>query len=209
MNELTHRSLHLKLPAIPPYAGVYDLESFVGEQVKPIVDRLQLFWFSRYGISGNREIKFRFSVEDYDGVKDKIEAIEKAFEHGADGCGNYDYVADLGNDRFIAPDRKVSHQADRSLLVYQFLTAGARMFVDCLVQDGPGWKHEEETTSFYNRITPLETIHHLFCNMTNVPTWAAVLLKDGKYEVVSDLDGRTRMKADPNTALVGLPRITH
>lgn len=188
------------------------MESFVGTHVRVLAPKLQLFWFSRYGSPGSREIKFRFAIEDYETVRSEIEVIEKAFAHGSEGCGIYDYVSDLGGGRFVAPDRKSAHQTQRALLVYEFLTAGARLFIDCLVQDGSGWKHEEEKVSFYNRITPLETFHHLFCNMTDVPTWASVLHyvhQDGRYMVVSDLESREIIKADPSIVLVGLHRIRH
>lgn len=211
-NTMIHRSLHLLLPPNPPYNGPYDLESFAGNRVAPLVSRLKFFWFTRYGVPGNREIKFRFSAEDYETVRQDIEDIEQAFQHGHDGCGAYDFVADLGGARFISPNQPPAHAADRALLVYQFLTAGSKLLLDCLVPDGGGWKHEVEKASGYNRITSLETFHHLYCNMTGVPTWAALLQyphQGGVYRVVSDLESRVLMQADAQIVLCGLHRIEH
>lgn len=205
---LTHHSLHLVLPTVTPEGEAYDLEYFVGMHIRPLASRLKLLWFSRYGTPENREIKFRFSVEDYKTVLSGIESIQNLFKHGMDGCGDYDYIADLGGSRFIASDREKVDQADRALLVYQFLTAAARLFIDCLVPVGSGWRQEEEKTSGYNRQTPLETFHHLFCNMTDVPTWAAVLRKHGKDQVVSDLASRQLAK-NPSITMVQLIRIQH
>jgi hypothetical protein len=213
---MTHHSMHLKLPSTAPYDGPNDLASFVGNHVRPLANKLNLFWFSKYGAPGAREIKFRFSTDDYDAIRKDVEGVEAAFPHGSDGCGAYNYENDLGGDRFIAPGRATIGKASRALLVYQFLTAGARLFVDCLEPDGIGWKPEAETASNYNRETPLETFHHLFCNMTSVPTWAAVLQLPGRAPnelgplmVVSDLQARTIVASDPKITLTSLPRIDH
>ena len=212
----THHSMHLKLPSNAPFDGPNYLTSFVGIHVRPLASKLRLFWFTKYGRPGAGEVKFRFSTDDYEGIRKDIEAIEGMFQHGDDGCGDYNYVGDLGGERFLAPGRRATDQAARALLIYEFLTASARLFVDCIEPDGAGWKAEEEITSNYNRETPMETFHHLFCNMTTVPTWAAVIQLPGQQPnslgplmVVSDLESRGIMKADSRVALVNLPRIVH
>jgi len=213
---MVHHSTHLKLPAAAPYDGDHDLASFVGNYVRPLAPELSLFWFSKYGAAGAREIKFRFSVHDYEKVRLEVERIEVAFPHGADGCGGYNFESDLGNDRFLAPARRATDQGSRALLAYEFLTAGARLYIDCLEQQGSGWRPEEEKTSGYNRETSLEQFHHLFCNMTTVPTWAAVLQLPswnpnalGPLKVVSDLQARALTKPPSPIVQVSLSKIEH
>jgi len=201
--KMTHHSLHLLLPDEPPFTDDYFLESFVGRHVRPLANKLRLFWFSRYGAPRKGEVKFRFSVDDYESIRSEIEALTALFKPGEDGCGPYNYVVDLAGDRFIASERKSTHQAQRGMLAYEFLTASAKLFIDCLVENGVGWKHEEETATGYNRKTPLEQYHHLFCNMTGVPTWAAVLRKGEIQEVVSDFQSRSIK--DPSIEIILWP----
>ncbi len=206
----TSRLLHLKFPAGAPYSDDNDLASFVGIHVRPLVPFLDLFWFTRYGVTGSREVKFRFTTTQYSKIRARVEALE-AWQRGQDGCVNYNFVGDLGGNRFT-PRNRPAHAAERAFGVYQFLTAGARLFVDCLVPNGAGWMLEEEKASGYNRETPLETVHHLFCNMTTVPTWAALLQypnNNNQVELVSDLQASAIQAADPTVQRVIHARIQH
>lgn len=211
---LIHRSLHLTLPNTPLYSTEHALETFVGENVMAFQQHFHWFWFSRYGGIGAWEVKFRFSTNNFPGALEAhYNHLVDSFAHGADGCGDYDYVHDLGGQRFIGQDAANADQAIRAGIVYDLLTAGARLLLASLVQEPNGvWRHEHETQSHYNRDTSLETIHHLFCNMTGVPTWAAVLYYphfDQKYRVVSDLESRQIIGQDQQIQLVGLHRIQH
>jgi hypothetical protein len=206
----TSRLLHLRFPAGAPYADDNDLASFVGIHVRPLVPYLDLFWFTRYGATGSREVKFRFTTTQYSKIRARVEVLE-AWQHGQDGCANYNYVGDLGGNRFV-PGNRAAHAAERALGVYQFLSAGARLYVDSLVPNGVGWGLEAETASGYNRETPLETFHHLFCNMTTVPTWAALLHhpnNNNVVELVSDLTANAKQAADPTIVRVRHGRIHH
>ena len=109
----------------------------------------------------------------------------------------------------LLPNGKADHQADRAVVAYEFLTAAARLFIDHLVSDGAGgWKHETETKTLFNRITPLEQFHHLFCNMTRVPTFAAIIESNGQQQVISDINHRP-LATDPAARLIQMKRIFH
>jgi hypothetical protein len=209
--KLRHRLFHIQLGQAAQYAGSNDLASFVGAYVKPLVPHLTYFWFARYGQAGAREIKFKFSTGCYEKIRKDAEAIENSFVHGQDGCVDYDYEGDLGGSRFLPPGRP-EHKAERALGVYQFLTSAARLYVDCLVPDGLGWKLEEEITSGFNRETTMETFHHLFCNMTTVPTWATTLHypnQGNQLGLMSDLDARPTLQHNPPNHPVTLVQINH
>ena len=211
--HLVHKSLHLRLPSAAPYDTENALETFVGENVLPIADALHWFWFSRYGKVGDWEIKFRFATNGYNAIEQHINHLTSSFAHGSDGCSDYDYVDDLGGNRFLGEDAPDQNRSTRAELVYDFLTATARLFLASIVRRPDGrWHHERETKSTLNRQTSLESVHHLFCNLTGVPTWAAVLHfphRGGEYLVVSDMQARQIVKHDQNVQLVGLPRIEH
>jgi hypothetical protein len=210
---LIHKSLHLKLPSTAQYNSLFALETFAGEYIMPIAQHLWWFWFSRYGAVGSWEVKFRFAVQEFSTVENHYNYLVATFAHGSDGCGDYDYVNDLGGQRFLGQDASNSDRTYRAGLVYEFLTASARLLLASLVHDHDGaWRHERETQSKLNRETSLESAHHMFCNMTGTPTWAAVLLyphDKNAYRVVSDLDSRQIMEYDKQVHLVDLPRIQH
>ncbi|MBI3848797.1 MAG: hypothetical protein HY298_00690 [Verrucomicrobia bacterium] len=211
--HLVHKSLHLCLPSAAPYDTESALETFAGENVLPIANALHWFWFSRYGKVGDWKIKFRFATNSHNAIEQHVTHLTSSFAHGADGCGDYDYVGDLGGDRFLGQDARNRSRTARADLVYDFLTSSARLFLASIVREADGrWRHEQETKSTMNRQTSLESVHHLFCNLTGTPTWAAVLHfphQGGKQLVVSDMQARQIMKHDPQVKLVDLPRIEH
>jgi hypothetical protein len=209
---LVHKSLHLKLPAAAPFDNEDALLSFAGQFILPFSEYFHWFWFSRYGSTGAWEVRFRFSTEDFPAVEPHFDYLKTSFAHGADGCGDYDYEGDLGGQRFLGEDAPDQDKAVRAGLVYDFLTSAARLTLASLVDAHNGrWRLEHETRSKLNRETSLESMHHLFCNMTCVPTWAAILLnpQSNSHRVVSDLDSRQIMKKDPKVQLVDLPKIQH
>lgn len=210
---LVHKSLHLKLPNTPLYNTQFALETFAGQHVIPFAQHFHWFWFSRYGAIGSWEVRFRFATEDFPAVEAHYNQLSATFAHGSDGCGDYDYANDLGGQRFLGQDASNPDKTVRAGLVYDFLTASARLFLASLVHEINGtWRHEQETQSQFNRETSLESAHHLFCNMTGTPTRAAVLLyphQANAYRVVSEHSSRQIMKNDQQVQLVGLPRIKH
>lgn len=210
---LVHKSLHLKLPNTPPYNTVSALETFAGEHVMPFASHFHWFWFSRYGSVGSWEIRFRFATENFPAVEAHYNHLVASFAHGEEGCGEYNYVTDLGGQRFLGDDASNADKTLRAGLVYDFLTASARLLLASLVRNPDGiWKHEREALSRRNRESPLESAHHHFCNMTGTPTWAAILFyphQGNAYRIFSDFESRQIMQNDPQVQLVDLPRIHH
>ncbi|MEO5802067.1 MAG: hypothetical protein ABIR24_00940 [Verrucomicrobiota bacterium] len=132
ITQFVHKSLHLRLPNAAPYDTENALETFVGENVLPIAGALNWFWFSRYGKVGEWEIKFRFATNSYNAIEQHITRLSSSFAHGPDGCGDYDYVGDLGGDRFLGQDAREQNRTARADLVYDFLTSSARLFLASL-----------------------------------------------------------------------------
>jgi hypothetical protein len=93
----------------------------------------------------------------------------------------------------------IDEHLKRANLVYAFLTASAKLFPASIVREPDGhWRHENETQSHYNNQTSLESVHHLFCNMTCVPTYAVLFSPPGAPQVViSELHARDIIRANP------------
>lgn len=188
---MVHRSLEVDMPQAAPYETHAFLDTFAGEFILPIQDKLARFWFSRYvNAAGRRHILFRFSTERYDEVKKDLATAALTFRDTGYKEGGYDYVNDLGrgeNDRFLG-DARDRDPEKRAELVYDFLTAGARLYLSCLVKETDGhWRLEQETRSGHNVETSLESVHHLFCNMTNVPTFVRLFVAPGNEVAAAGL----------------------
>ena len=128
---LVHRSLHLKLPAAAPFDTNDALLSFAGQHILPYSQHFRLFWFSKYGGIGAWEVRFRFSTDNFPAVEAHYNHLTSSFAHGVDGCG--DYVEDSGGQRFLGEDAPNQDNAKRAGLVYDLLTAAARLTLASLV----------------------------------------------------------------------------
>lgn len=196
---MVHKSLEVDMPQAAPYETDAFLHTFAGEFILPIHDKLARLWFSRYVIpGGRRHILFRFSTEKYDEVKKDLATAAATFKDTGYKEGDYDYLNDLGhgeNDRFLGNARD-RDPAKRAEVVYDFLTAGARLYLSCLVKETDGhWRLEQEIRSGHNIETSLESIHHLFCNMTNVPTFVRLFVAPGNEVAAARLPAQMQLTA--------------
>ncbi len=78
----------------------------------------------------------------------------------------------LGHGRFRRSEwaDSDSDRLRRAELIARFLTAGARIFLDALVEENGRFRVEEAEFQGFNRegTSPFESIRHQFCNMTGV-----------------------------------------
>lgn len=177
------KSLSLTIPDSPPYdqAGSW-FESFAGNELLPLVEENQFarFWFTRYGGVGHgKHILFRFEVDDLASVESQITDLRSKFPAGPDGYKDYDYSGDIGRgerSRFLGRNSRHQDSARRGGIAFDFLHAAARLFLDCLTGPDSGgyFQLEPETTSSFSVATSMEQFHHLFCNLSGVPTFIAI-----------------------------------
>jgi hypothetical protein len=177
------KSLSLVVPDQVPYDRAESwFESFVGNQLLPIIERgvLRRNWFTRYGsVGGGKHILFRYEADDLASVAAEIKALEARFPAGPEGHTDYDVAGDIGQgegSRFLGSNNRQQDRSRRGDVAFDFLHASASLFLDCLSgPDNQGyWQLERETTSGFSVETSLEQFHHLFCNMTAVPTFVVV-----------------------------------
>lgn len=172
---MNHRVLRLQLPPTSPFDKENWFESFVGEFVRPLVltEKVEKYWFSRYEDQENgRHVGFRFSTRFLTEIDPQIIALISTLQlKHLDPYRDYDYVADLGSNRFLGENTAANREC-RATLVYDFLYTTSRLFLDFLAySEPPGYWHlESETSSGQNRLNSFESLHHLFCNTTDCLT---------------------------------------
>lgn len=167
-------------------------QSFVGGVILPISELPELgrFWFTRYGAVGKgKHALFRFETGDIDTAMTEIRAAARALGFAASEHEKYVPASDIGKgegSRFLGTNAKHQDPARRGDLALTFLYASARLMLDCLVgPDSDGYfALESETVSGFSRESSLEQFHHLFCNMTCVPTFLAVAQPPKSTEII-------------------------
>lgn len=172
---MTHKSLHLQLPSCKPFDQDNWFESFVGEFVLPLLatELIDRYWFSRYQDQTlGKHVKFRFFTKDYPALEPKISILMSKWTLKDLGDEvEYTPVGDLGSPRFFGDNQRQTDKEQRASLVFDFFYATCRLFVDFLSNsDANGyWYLEKEEKSGQNFHTAFESLHHLFCNITDCP----------------------------------------
>lgn len=133
----------------------------------------------------HRSLRFRFAIAD-----DRLAAFEQrarqliaAHDYCISDFRPYDCVGDTGSHRFLGVEnRQPNRAAQRARLVTQFYLATCRLLIDALVGPDEGGRYRLETNddAYANpRGSSFQSIHHLFCNITSVPTDVYVFQKTG------------------------------
>lgn len=201
------RQTRIFVPPTRLYDEATWAETLLGRVIAPLTHEhpsLLWFWFSRYVQERDEDVgdcdisqipasfefpgsllcsvRFRYALPEEDRLSFEARAQELIDASGArvSDFREYDWVGDLGGDRFVGEDRSDVRRQIRAELVVAFCTAVSRLTLDCL--RGPGRKGRyrlEENDSPQNPYgSSFESLHHLFCNMTDVPTF--VLLDGGQ-----------------------------
>lgn len=185
------------IPPSPPYDTQETwVETALGRIVRPLVENspeLSWFWFSRYvNIRGgdvndceiaqvpdafyendfHRSLRFRFQVDA--AALEQVKLLGDKLIHDA-GCfisdwRLYDVVGDLGSNRILGERRDREHRQQRSEMVAQFYHSTARLMLDTLVGPDEEGRFRQEHNDQNRHGSSFETLHHVFCNITNVPT---------------------------------------
>lgn len=194
------RQTRIYAPAIAPYDSHIWAETMMARIIRPLVinnDRLKWVWLTRYssaapefadsdgtnvptGYFDNkhcRSLRFRFEIVD-----DELAAFE---QHGnlliqQDGCWNADWrdygIGELSSNRFVGEDRSQARRDERLLLVKQYLESVTRLMLHALVPaDTEGRFRVENNDDNENpNNSAFFSLHHLFCNTTEVLLTALV-----------------------------------
>ena len=178
---MTHKSLHLQLPKTMPFDKENWFESFIGNFVIPILDTglIEKYWFSRYQDNElGKHVRFRFFIQSLDELTPLINDLLNKYKiRNLQDEEEYNYVSDLGSDRFLGDNKTTQNREHRADLIYNYLYSISQLFVNFLSynDDKDYYYLENETKSKFNHYISFESLHHLFCNITECPLFVMEL----------------------------------
>ena len=159
---------------------------------------LEWFWFSRYELTAQqdaddcdirdipqgflnpqnqfyRSIRFRYSITEEARQTFENRIQNQITKHGCwiSDFRDYPFLEDLGGNRHIGGERTPDRRQHRAQLVARLYQAISELVVDTLVGPDEEARYQAEKNDD-SRNNPLgstfESVHHLFCNITDVPT---------------------------------------
>ena len=188
------RQTRIYAPVMPCYDNTLWAETMMERIIRPITTGqigLKWFWFTRYaseqpefadsdgsrlpdGFFANqlcRSLRFRCEIDD--GLVSAFEARGNQLisrEH----CWNADWrdydIGELCSNRFIGEDRSDDRRKERLALVKDYVGSVSRMVLHAIVPaDDQGRFRFEQNDDPLNALgSPFFSLHHLFCNPTEV-----------------------------------------
>ncbi len=185
--------LCVKLPDVSPFDNDRHYESYIGNVVVPLIQTglIPKFWFSHYGRTGDAEVKLRYTTTNYPQLQPTIASLVTQFGLNVVADQLFNIVGDLsGQPRFLGQNARQQNGNGRGVLIYDFLHSSSQLFVDCLShRDGQGYWYVEANQDAGNSHhgSSLETVHHLFCNVSNVPTSIVIVKHQTGFAFLSPL----------------------
>ena len=174
-------------------------ETLLGHIIKPAVQKqnvIEWFWFSRYHCPQSmdsedcdiskipqdfalpntdiyRSVRFRYSIDStlVSGFEQQCEPLVQTAGCAISDFRDYDFVGDLGGDRHLGGQRTALRRDHRANLVAGVYHSTSLIVLDALVgPDAQGHYSAEANDSDQNPLhSSFESIHHVFCNITEVP----------------------------------------
>ena len=131
--------------------------------------------FNSIGPGGRyRSLRFRYSVKEIEVEEFENQAKEliQKYQCAISDFRDYDYVKELGGERFLAGEPGAQRQIERAELVLQNFNALSKLYIHTLTgPDQAGIYRTELSDSDQNpRHSIFESVHHFFCNISEVPT---------------------------------------
>lgn len=201
---MTPLQTRIFVPWADPYTMEQWIETIAGRILQPLIQKHQIsyFWFTRYleGHSGSnvdtdlsaapqgyrhpnqdayRSLRFRFWIGDQD--QKTIDADLKSLVVSADcwisDLRGYDDLNDLANNRFCGEPYSDQRREERRDLMRDFLCSSSKLFFHMLQGPDPKGSYSLERNIDRGQNpeeNTFQSIHHLFCNLTDVPLKAYV-----------------------------------
>ena len=167
---MTLKSIHLNIPDTKPFDRDDWFEAFVGNFVIPILDTglIDSYWFTRY-IDPKKNTRFRIKTKDYSLVKPHVDDLISKFGF-TDLADEEEYEgAEFRDHRFVGKKVRNIALSTRQEIIWDFLHASSHLYVDTFSHcdaDGYWYREINHARCFNINGDTLESIHHLFCNLT-------------------------------------------
>lgn len=192
-------------PAIAPYDDQYWAETMMARIIKPLIEQctdIWWFWFTRY-VSNERDFADSngdtappefFDRNNYRSLRFRLEIADAAFtefeQRGnelikGEGCWIADWrsygIGELSSNRFIGEDRSDHRRIQRLAIVRDYVAAVSRLALHALVpsDDQGRFRFEHNDDSQNPNDSAFFSLHHLFCNPTEVFLTALITTEDG------------------------------
>ncbi len=136
-------------------------------------------------VASHRSMRFRYAIADESHARFEERIQQGVLAHGycISDCRPYDDVADTGGRRFLGVENNLSGRAQqRAQLVTQFYMLTSRLVIDALVGPDKEGRYRLETNedTLQNPAgSTFQSLLHLFCNITDVPTDVYIFRKEG------------------------------
>ena len=213
------------VPNAAPFAEENWYETLLGKIISPLTSgtpTLDWWWCLKYDepvgqSDGDCDITaipntFRLQDGNYRSVRLRF-AIPVADQADFENRGNalitgaacavsdwrpYDLVKDLGGDRFVGEDRDTARRQERAESITLLLHHLSAVVLHSLIRDGNGFRFERNDNVENPNGSSFESLHHLFCNITSVPTFVSLLL-----------GAQTEWMPSPVLGAIGKLRVTY
>ncbi len=167
-------------------------------------NKLEWFWFCRCypqkkskSSPPDRHILLRFNAKNKSlkSIKLYLEKLIKKANCGTDGIKSYSVLADLASQRFAPKNLSKKKKIERAQLITTFFCSLSRVVLSCLYKNHDG-KHDIEHCPhrLHNSGLMLESMLHLFCNITSISTDVFVLKKKSAIDIVGPWDLKNSVK---------------
>ena len=157
--------LHFDIPDSHPYDRPDWYFQAYGNIILPIVTNHlpKRFWFSQYQPPKHLLLRYE-SQEIFDDLTN-LSILPSEHEE-------FDIYADLSQPRHFGTNQRMNDKNDRGSKIFDFLHAASVLTLDQLSHQENGyWVWEENSDRGNNHYgKTLEIVHHLFCNLSAVPT---------------------------------------
>ncbi len=158
--------------------------------------------FPQTSIAGHRSLRFRFQLDDE--VKDQFEQrlreLLATFDYAISDVRSYDEVADTGSERFLGAENALSNRAPvRARLVTQIYHTTSQLLLDTLVGPDADGRYRVENNELRNQNPngcTFESVHHVFCNISSVPTSILFRNQAGQQSLHGTYWGKPRGSRD-------------
>ncbi len=122
----------------------------------------------------HRSLRFRFEVEDAHqaAFEASLNELVAQHEYASSGCLDYNQIGDAGGNRFLGVENRLpGRDVERANLVTQLFQLMSQLVMDALVgPDQANRFHVEHNDDQQNpNGSTFESVHHMFCNITEVP----------------------------------------
>lgn len=199
------RQTRIYAPAKAPYDSQFWAETMMARIIKPLVEQcseISWFWFTRYASEEQdfadsngdaappaffdhnnfRSLRFRFEVAD-----SAIAVFENCGNEliSREGCWNADWreygISELCSNRFIGEERSNDRRKQRLVIVRDYVVSVSRLALHALVAaDNQGrfrFEHNDDLENPHD--SAFFSLHHLFCNPTEVILTALITNENG------------------------------